>query len=113
MTKASSGPLPAAVAPRKGCVDLNVDSSLAVMFPSSSHPARGAWIEIVLPLARQRFRPASHPARGAWIEMPWFCNLESNFASHPARGAWIEIYSPFGGAIVPPSRTPQGVRGLK
>ena len=34
----------------------------------------------------------SHPARGAWIEMFWFSGeREVNRRSHPARGAWIEI----------------------
>ena len=33
----------------------------------------------------------SHPARGAWIEMI-MCSLSSACPwSHPARGAWIEI----------------------
>ena len=38
-----------------------------------SHPARGAWIEIVI-AAPPRQSPVSHPARGAWIEIrliPW------------------------------------------
>ena len=33
----------------------------------------------------------SHPARGAWIEMPVKDFGESFQMSHPARGAWIEI----------------------
>ena len=33
-----------------------------------SHPARGAWIEILFD-ARKLVIKASHPARGAWIEM--------------------------------------------
>ena len=35
-----------------------------------SHPARGAWIEIVL-LRIQTCCAWSHPARGAWIEIVW------------------------------------------
>ena len=35
---------------------------------NKSHPARGAWIEIVLePVVSNSAK--SHPARGAWIEM--------------------------------------------
>ena len=34
----------------------------------ASHPARGAWIEIVIVGAREP-EPLSHPARGAWIEI--------------------------------------------
>ena len=56
----------------------------------------------------------SHPARGAWIEIIINYTLSSiSDKSHPARGAWIEIQ------VSPPepplagSRTPQGVRGLK
>ena len=33
----------------------------------------------------------SHPARGAWIEIVWYEDMsESAEKSHPARGAWIE-----------------------
>ena len=34
----------------------------------TSHPARGAWIEIQFPV-KTFFRKSSHPARGAWIEI--------------------------------------------
>ena len=55
-----------------------------------SHPARGAWIEIVI-LSNSCEKMQSHPARGAWIEI--HCKRLENrgFKSHPARGAWIEI----------------------
>ena len=44
-----------------------------------SHPARGAWIEI-MPFSLERTPPAaSHPARGAWIEMS-----ASGLRWHPA-----------------------------
>ena len=33
----------------------------------------------------------SHPARGAWIEIKVGVMLGPRFESHPARGAWIEI----------------------
>ena len=80
-----------------------------------SHPARGAWIEIVNHSCATMSTP-SHPARGAWIEMaladhiipPRRCrtpqgvrglkflrihNGRNSCLSHPARGAWIEISS--------------------
>ena len=36
----------------------------------------------------------SHPARGAWIEIVWLFTMPPDNASHPARGAWIEIFVP-------------------
>ena len=78
-----------------------------------SHPARGAWIEIIsTPVLH--VLPESHPARGAWIEMTrrpahstpeasrtpqgvrglkfvLVCTDLARYESHPARGAWIEI----------------------
>ena len=33
----------------------------------------------------------SHPARGAWIEMLIASAIAPINVSHPARGAWIEI----------------------
>ena len=78
-----------------------------------SHPARGAWIEIIpteemadpdagrtpqgvrglkLAYGQDRYRHLlSHPARGAWIEMPSPRPSPPPCRSHPARGAWIEI----------------------
>ena len=34
----------------------------------TSHPTRGAWIEII-DMLRARSYTESHPTRGAWIEM--------------------------------------------
>ena len=56
-----------------------------------SHPARGAWIEIMYVLARMKRARQSHPARGAWIEIYAPALALSLPSSHPARGAWIEI----------------------
>ena len=80
---------------------------------NKSHPARGAWIEIVLePVVSNSAK--SHPARGAWIEITKYgiqnkleigrtpqgvrglkyaaaAPGQCQFRSHPARGAWIEI----------------------
>ena len=100
-----------------------------------SHPARGAWIEIVRNGAIVD-QYSSHPARGAWIEITshsrrsprrrsrtphgvrglkliLFVLLTAHRRSHPARGAWIEICAVH---CWPPAgirRTPHGVRGLK
>ena len=78
-----------------------------------SHPARGAWIEIP---RRQTARTAcarSHPARGAWIEMHAAPFAHGCAVSHPARGAWIEMPPPAKAKNPAAGRTPQGVRGLK
>ena len=56
-----------------------------------SHPARGAWIEIVAIKMYTYFVVRSHPARGAWIEI--------------TRTTWRTPWRR--------RRTPQGVRGLK
>ena len=104
--------------------------------PRMSHPARGAWIEILNLLLFQWLPYWSHPARGAWIEigsrralrpgygrtpqgvrgLKYLMQLAIAFVelSHPARGAWIEIA--FSLLIIISCfqcRTPQGVRGLK
>ena len=34
----------------------------------------------------------SHPARGAWIEIMAVSVVMGCGGSHPARGAWIEIF---------------------
>ena len=59
----------------------------------TSHPSRGAWIEIV-DCVKRRGRKASHPSRGAWIEMVSRGSSSSPILlmSHPSRGAWIEIW---------------------
>ena len=64
---------------------------LSQFFGILSHPARGAWIEIMdVWIISQHQR--SHPARGAWIEMRIEAIASSTAVpSHPARGAWIEI----------------------
>ena len=71
---------------------MKFDAVLNRLLDNSSHPARGAWIEIVKYMPAPPF-PASHPARGAWIEIrtPNCCTMRP--LSHPARGAWIEISS--------------------
>ena len=35
----------------------------------------------------------SHPSRGAWIEILHNCRKGHQSLSHPSRGAWIEIFS--------------------
>ena len=37
-------------------------------------------------------RDTSHPARGAWIEIKIWRYTKCRASSHPARGAWIEIW---------------------
>ena len=58
---------------------------------STSHPARGAWIEMQL-LPVIYLSPASRPAWGAWIEIATCQRMEKeDVQSRPAWGAWIEI----------------------
>ena len=80
---------------------------------TTSHPARGAWIEIHLLLLRIKLL-GSHPARGAWIEISeaWLRHHQAR-ESHPARGAWIEIFIGYNRLPRGFGRTPHGVRGLK
>ena len=102
---------------------------------TTSHPARGAWIEIIngeaLASATASRTPQgvrglkskgggiclkwclSHPARGAWIEITGRRRINDVRTSHPARGAWIEILSKTVRCKCYTGRTPQGVRGLK
>ena len=55
----------------------------------------------------------SHPARGAWIEMLEYDVPSARPRRTPARGAWIEIIPTEEMADPDAGRTPQGVRGLK
>ena len=58
-------------------------------------------------------RKESHPARGAWIEIIQYAYQGFAKQSHPARGAWIEIGTLTDEINSVSGRTPQGVRGLK
>ena len=79
-----------------------------------SHPARGAWIEIIALVVFLLLVFLSHPARGAWIEIVHQSPPDIlTRPSHPARGAWIEIWICLQTGGFLGCRTPQGVRGLK
>ena len=56
-----------------------------------SHPARGAWIEIVTGYVKfsARTRRTPHGVRG--LKFMHKTNHPHTVQSHPARGAWIEI----------------------
>ena len=56
----------------------------------TSHPSRGAWIEIGIWHVRNNRTP-SHPSRGAWIEIAIPHTARRSRNSHPSRGTWIEI----------------------
>ena len=58
-------------------------------------------------------RASSHPARGAWIEIRSGVRRPGHCGSHPARGAWIEMTVWTAKTTKTLCRTPQGVRGLK
>ena len=66
----------------------------------SSHPARGAWIEMKIS-ASEVVQMQSHPARGAWIEMAVRERTRAYLQSHPARGAWIEMQNLIFGPLMP------------
>ena len=55
----------------------------------------------------------SLPARGAWIEMEMPVCRAAVSASLPARGAWIEISVLMCSASLSSGRSPHGERGLK
>ena len=98
-----------------------------------SLPARGAWIEMVQTLMREK-RLGSLPARGAWIEISARLSLSAcscrsphgerglkyrsyplqneGYLSLPARGAWIEMRFGRAGRRAA-RRSPHGERGLK
>ena len=97
-----------------GVRGLKLAGHVAAPGPDTSHPTRGAWIEIVS-VQRLRHGPGpSHPTRGAWIEISQAdgtgqgCNRRTPHGvrglkwpsgtvepvparSHPTRGAWIEM----------------------
>ncbi len=67
------------------------------------HGVRG----LKLGLRTEQTRPqSSHPSRGAWIEMRYMSRVTCFESSHPSRGAWIEIYSSLFNVIVPESVAP-------
>ena len=79
-----------------------------------SHPSRGAWIEITLLGCGSSMVVWSHPSRGAWIEIYLdYGRCPRCGRSHPSRGAWIEIFLEVISWHYMASRTPHGVRGLK
>ena len=45
------------------------DEKRGMLVENRSHPARGAWIEMVIAMAGHEVVMPSHPARGAWIEI--------------------------------------------
>ena len=79
----------------------------------SSHPSRGAWIEIRKRTCIGVRRCRSHPSRGAWIEIARMRLSTLLVMSHPSRGAWIEILYHRLDFAHWYRRTPHGVRGLK
>ena len=56
---------------------------------------------------------SSHPARGAWIEMPWRFACSSTRSSRTPHGVRGLKYDPASAGRVHSGRTPHGVRGLK
>ena len=78
-----------------------------------SHPTRGAWIEIGLPVLPPwlRWCRTPHGVRGLKLRNPSWS--PTAWKSHPTRGAWIEMLSSRLPREPPWCRTSCGVRGLK
>ena len=51
-----------------------------------SHPARGAWIEILFCAVLRIEVVMSHPARGAWIEITTSVSESARFTVAPREG---------------------------
>ena len=51
-----------------------------------SHPARGAWIEILHDAHMGNAEHRSHPARGAWIEIFLACSKVIHSPVAPRKG---------------------------
>ena len=64
---------------------------LLFRFAQPSRPARGAWVEIMMPPVPSRYGKRSRPARGAWVEIGKTAPVQP----------------------LPERRAPQGARGLK
>ena len=78
-----------------------------------SHPAWGAWIEIV-GAYEGRVNTSSrtpHGVRG--LKYAYTAFIVRHYLSHPAWGAWIELAMMKPNIPLPMCRTPHGVRGLK
>ena len=54
-----------------------------------SHPSRGGWIEIGLPLTALTVVRVSHPSRGGWIEIILFAVIILS-ASVPPLTGWVD-----------------------
>ena len=62
------------------------------LHPHKSHPARGAWIEIIMPTVGYRRLCRRTPQGVRGLKSACALPLALVWPSHPARGAWIEIY---------------------
>ena len=56
-----------------------------------SHPARGAWIEMVRPVSVQVAGTGRTPQGVRGLKYLWPAQTHRCPRSHPARGAWIEM----------------------
>ena len=54
----------------RGVRGLKSGRTLRCPATTTSHPSRGAWIEIGVLMTSTSNTSASHPSRGAWIEIP-------------------------------------------
>ena len=73
-----------------GVRGLKLPCAVLVGLEELSHPAWGAWIEILTESSGLKAH-GSHPAWGAWIEILTPSSCLPDQLSHPAWGAWIEI----------------------
>ena len=79
----------------------------------SSHPSRGAWIEIKLGYMWLIPKNGRTPRGVRGLKFCYIVSPGYAGESHPSRGAWIEIFSMASRSAPAYCRTPRGVRGLK
>ena len=99
------------VAPLTGSVDRNQRLTLKRIFPFTSLPSRGAWIEMLMQ-ERTNSILAVAPLTGS-VDRNVISTGRQKIAgmSLPSRGAWIEIRKILSLFLMPSCRSPHGERG--
>ena len=58
----------------------------AIILATTSHPVRGAWIEMGISIDHPAYQEMSHPVRGAWIEIRASMIVRRAFSVAPRQG---------------------------
>ena len=98
------------VVPRKGDVDRNFVGDAFPGRSARSSPARGTWIEMILPVCTNTAAESS-PARGTWIEISMRAAARSTRPVVPRKGDVDRNPADEAGTNALTSRPPQGGRG--